>query len=198
MSIKSLSITCIKCINLTLNVNKIKSSSYSLGGLYALVAAHVALLILNWHSDAFALRQRLNFFGTFRTGTLRPEAMMLGKWKRIGRLIFAVLTLGITLKFEWCTENNCEHGVSHATHVFGALAGLLSGCVFLRTGRSKRPIQIAQNILLVLIYGSALLLIFGGYMSTDVDEWCSWEKFHKICQKRCYLKEGNCIQNHCT
>ena len=166
-----------------------------------MVAAHVAQLILNWHSDAFALRQRLNFFGKIGTGHLRPEAMTLGKWIRIGRLIFAVLTLGVTLKFEWCTditESYCEHGVSHATHVFGALAGLLSGCVFLRAGRSKRPIRIAQNILLVLIYGSALLFILAGYMSADDDEWCSWEKFEEICQKRCYRKEDICFQNHCS
>ena len=163
-----------------------------------MVAAHVAQLILNWHSDAFALRQRLNFFGSLQNGPLRPEAMMLGKWKRIGRLAFAVLTLGVTLKFEWCTESYCEQGVSHATHAFGALAGLLSGCVFLRAGRSKRPIRIAQNILLVFVYGSALLFIVGGYMSADNEKLCSWKKFEESCQERCYRHNGTCFQNHCS
>ena len=70
--------------------------------------------------------------------------------QRVGRLLFAALTLGVALKFEWCAdENYCETGVSHATHAFGALFGLLSGCVFLRVRSTKRPIRIAQNILLV-------------------------------------------------
>ena len=170
---------------------------HAVGALYALVAAHVAQLILNWHNDAFALRQRLNFFGPLRTGSKNPQASMLGPWKRIGRLTFSVLTLALALKFESCNnDDDCKGGVSHATHAFGALAGLLSGCVFLKVGRLKRPIRIVRNILFVFIYGMAVLCIFGMYMKAP--DVCSWAEFEKNCQNRCYLKQGTCLQNHCN
>ena len=162
-------------------------------------------MILNWHSDAFALRQRLNFFGECcpkrPTKPLRPEAMPLRNMWRIARLLCAALTLGVTLKFESCAdEKNCKTGVSHATHAFGALFGLLSGCVFLRVRSTKRPIRIAQNILLVLILGFTILCIFGYYMTASFDQWCPWKEYEARCQEQCYVKSiPLCYRlNHCA
>ena len=175
-------------LGVCLNCNTYTFSNIQ-GGLYALVAAHLAQLILNWHSDAFALRQRLNFFGNWCTKTRpqRPEAMPLGNMQRIARLVFAALTLCVALKFE-----TGEDGVSHVTHAFGALFGLLSGCVFLRVRSSKRAIRIIQNILLVLICGFTILSIFGYYMTASDEQWCPWKEYETRCQEHCYVNPSEC------
>ena len=176
------------------------------GGMYALVAAHIAQLLLNWHNDAFVLRQRVNIYGAgFTANGVKkykpPVALPMNTFShlvRIGRLFCAGLTLIVTLKLH-CTDSKfCDTDISHATHTFGALFGLLTGCIFLRVRSTKRPIRVGQNILLVLVYGLAALWMFAMYMKTYDDEWCPWIEYERVCQDRCYRKSLNSTKTICT
>ena len=156
--------------------------------MYALIGAHLAQLILNWHNDAFILRQRLNFFGT----TAKPPQVVASSnyFVRTIRLAIAVIILATTLNFEWCSKEDtiCDTDISHVTHIYGAVFGVLSGCIFLRARRCKIPIRIAQNTLLVIIYGLAALWIFGNFWKKREEEWCPWIEYERKCQDLCYRK----------
>ena len=161
----------------------------TLGGMYALIGAHLAQLALNWHNDALIIRQRLNFFGT---DVIPPNVVASSHFFFRGiRLFMAILILATTLSFEWCTSKDviCDSNVSHATHTFGALFGFFSGCIFLRVRSSKPLIRITQNILRFIIYGVAALCIFGMYMKKEEEPWCPWMEYERKCQDWCYRKD---------
>lgn len=174
--------------------------------MYALVAAHVAQLILNWHNDAFVLRQRINLFGrgTSINGEEKyepPEALPLSRIVRMLRLIVAGLYIVVTLKFDWCTNNddNCfDTDVSHATHLYGALAGLLTGCMFLRVRSYKRPVYLFQNFLLMLVYGVSICVIIGQYYKTANDDGniCNWIEYERVCQDKCYRRPRSLVMEN--
>ena len=174
--------------------------------MYALVAAHIAQLLLNWHNDAFVLRQRINVYGAGLTSNgvkkyKPPEALPMSTFShlfRIGRLFCAALILIVTLKLHCTHSDFCDTDISHATHTFGALFGLLTGRIFLRVRSTKRPIRIGQNILLVLVYGFAALCIVAMYMKTSNDEWCPWIEYERVCQERCYRKNVTSAEHLCT
>ena len=170
---------------------------FSLGGMYALVGAHLAQLVLNWHNDALIIRQRLNFFGT---DVIPPDVVASSNFFVRGiRLLMAILILATTLSFKWCTSKDliCDSNVSHATHAFGALFGFFSGCIFLRVRSSKPLIRIIQNVLRFTIYGVAALCIFGMYMKMEEEAWCPWMEYERKCQDRCYEKPYNLSSDPC-
>jgi hypothetical protein len=179
-----------------------------LAGVYALIAAHLAQLFLNWHNDAFVLRQRLNFFGDGNplNGALPPEALPAFLPCRLFRLFAAGLVLIITLKFNWCNENLnnelCDTDVSHASHAFGALGGLLTGLIFLRARSFKRPIHFLKTVLFMLVYGLSFCYIINKYFfetyKEQSDTNCPWIEYEIECQKQCYQRNYTNDALNCT
>ena len=150
--------------------------------MYALIGAHLAHLVLNWHNDAFVLRQRINCFGIDR----KPPALSSSSVLRSVRLLMVILILAFKINSTLSPEKDFSE-VSHVTHIFGALFGFLSGCIFLRARSAKKAIRYAQNIPLVLIYGSAALWIFSMFRMNTDKEWCPWIEYERKCQDQCYL-----------
>ena len=178
--------------------------------MYGLVAAHIAQLIFNWHNDALVLRQRVNIFGggsslNGEENHEPPEAIPAPGVARVARLIVAVVVLGVTLKFKWDADENDRSGVCHSTHAFGAIAGLLTGCIFLRVrGFSKRPVYLFKRFLLLLVYGAAFCVIIARFYhksSEKGSDTCSWMEYERVCQDQCYLfrnsNDTNCTVNVC-
>ena len=168
-----------------------------IGGVFALVAAHLAQSIFNWHNDSFVLRQRVNLFreSSKRDGSHKPpEALPIrGLWRML-RLIITIIILIASInsiKFTCIRDELCDHDVSHATHVFGALAGLLTGMIFLKVRSFKRPFYIFQNILFILLYGIALIWIFGRLYNALQNDYCPWVEYEEVCQRQCYRPDEN-------
>ncbi len=111
------------------------------GGVYALIAAHLATLILNWREDIVIMRNR------FRSG--RAPAAKHGHIVRTMRLVIVLLygaldtgtamwhrrrartaaaNAGANLPLPSCKT-------SYAAHISGALAGLLVGIIVLKNRR---------------------------------------------------------------
>lgn len=81
------------------------------GGVYALIAAHLSNVVLNWSEMEFA-------------------------WVRlIGLVTFATSDIGIAVYDRYFTMKN--NRISYAAHVSGAVAGLLLGLIVLRNLRVR-------------------------------------------------------------
>ena len=152
------------------------------GGTHALVAAHLAQLILNWHDDAFVLRQRTNCLA-YSTDTNQPQGhkaphVLPGyAFLRWGRLLGALVVICATLKFAPCDNirsHLCVHDghcacISHATHGFGALSGLFTGCLFLKVRHFKKRIKYFRTILLC-IFGLILGIVISYCIIERLDQ----------------------------
>ena len=175
--------------------------------MYALIAAHLAQLILNWHNDAFVLRQRLNLCGD-KNVVSRPEAVAGYLPYRWIRLIVAGVALFTTLKFNWCSQKPnelCDTDTSHSAHTFGALGGLLTGLIFLRARSFKKPIYLLKNILFIFVYGLSVCYIINKYFFEtykNEGDKCPWIEYERVCQSQCYLEKCNeslnCTVNLCN
>ena len=176
--------------------------------MYALIAAHLAQLFLNWHDDALVLRQRVNFFNDSKSVKVGenpnpPKAMPLSGMYRVFRLFFAAIVLIITLRFDWCSESNkelCDTDVSHATHAFGALSGFLTGCIFLRSRSFKRPIHLLKNFLLIFVYGLSICYIISKHYMTveNGNKGCPWIEYERVCQSQCYCSLDSVTSAYCN
>ena len=165
--------------------------------MYALVAAHLAQLILNWHNDSFVLRQRVNFIRGGKSSKKErnhkpPEALPMPGLLRMLRLVIATIILIATMPKKGCENVElCDHDVSQTTHVFGGLAGLLTGCIFLKVRSFKRPFNIFRNVLFILLYGFAFLWIFGNFYHALQNDSCPWIEYETVCQLQCYRPDEN-------
>ena len=94
----------------------------------------------------------------------------------------------------WCDSDKselCDRDVSHATHAFGALAGILTGSIVLNVRIVNRPLFIFRRTLLILIYGFAILWIFANYYSSLKNNDCPWIEYEALCQRQCYIPDAN-------
>jgi len=178
---------------------------------YALIAAHISHLILNWGNDSVVMVQRmscLNGRNSSRGDTNRKPhftlpASGLIRWFR---LFVAALVLFMTLQFKTCSsdsEDDCAltpTDVSHAAHFFGALSGLLTGCIFLHARNLNRPIELGKNFLLTFVYGFSICFVLVKTFE-NTNEVCSWMEYEHQCQNQCYLRNltnaGHCSVTLC-
>lgn len=94
------------------------------GGVYALVTAHLATLILNWHEDTVIIRHR------FRRNRKTTSANMPGLSLRILRLL--VVLVYTCVDFSMAFYKRSVSKVSVTAHLCGALSGILVGLVVLK------------------------------------------------------------------
>ena len=160
--------------------------------MYALVAAHVSHLLLNWGNDSFVLFQRVTCSREdLNTPHPSPVALPSRVSVKLIRLSVAALVLiFMSIDFSKCgTKCDTPATVSHAAHFFGALGGLLTGYIFLEARNKNRLIQIGKIVLLVLVYGITIAIVAYQYYtenSKDSDQICNWSDYERICQKKCY------------
>ena len=183
--------------------------------MYALVAAHLAHLLLNWRNDSFILRQRINC-GTVKNLTKKqithkpPQVLPASGLIRWFRLVAALLVLIVTLKLETCSSDSmevCDTDVSHTshnTHLFGALSGFMTGCLFLRARTFPKFCVKIKYLLLGVVYGSLICYMITKFYNETTKtgrEICPWIEYERVCQDQCYRKicntDLNCTVNLC-
>ena len=130
------------------------------GGVFALIAAHLSHLFLNWNDDTFVFRQSIDWDGR-RTNDKKdhkpPQALpsIFARNIRYVRLLIVLLLLIFEL-----VESSYRLGsnnVSHAAHAFGALAGFIMGIIFLRARYLRAYEKKMKNVLVVVFYAFAFL-----------------------------------------
>ncbi len=94
------------------------------GGVYSLVAAHLATLVLNWREDRVILQHRL------RRSERRTAAKLHGQIVRCLRLavvlLYAAIDTGVAVyRRSWAN-------ISFTAHLSGGMAGLLVGIIVLK------------------------------------------------------------------
>ena len=121
----------------------------------------MAQLILNWHDDAFVLRQRTNcvrYSANEPQDHKAPHVLPGYALLRWGRLLGALVVIFGTLKY------GDSDDISHATHGFGALSGLFTGCLFLKVRHFKKCIRYFRTILLC-VFGLILGTVICNFIS---------------------------------
>ncbi len=128
------------------------------GGVYALIAAHLATLILNWREDIVIMRRR------FRSG--RSPSAKHGHIVRTMRLVIVVLYVALDTGLAiWHRRRARMTGAapsvktSYAAHFSGAAAGLLVGIVVLKNRRVERWERVLKFVcvcLFVMAVGAAV------------------------------------------
>ena len=186
-----------------LSKNNIKVIFQSIvGGMYALVGAHLAQLVLNWENDSFAMRQRTNFcgMGDDQNEQQPPAVLPASRLIRWFRLILALVVLGFTLKpLPTCEKVEIDR-VSHHAHLFGALSGILSGCIFLKVRTFTKQMRYIRNFLKYVFWFIIFLVIlqfaiirfnvakhqaYWTILRND-QAYCPWNEYEKLCQDDCY------------
>ena len=175
-----------------------KVTFYSIvGGMYALVGAHLAQLVLNWENDSFAMRQRMNFCGMKDVlyDSRPPAVLPASRFVRWFRLILALVVLGSTLKpLPSCEDVEIDR-VSHHAHLFGALSGILSGCIFLKVRTFTKQMRYIRNFLKYVFWFIILLVVLRFVIIRfkiakdpleEDQNYCPWFQYEKLCQDLCY------------
>jgi rhomboid-related protein 1/2/3 len=102
------------------------------GGLYALIAAHLATLILNWKEDAVLMRKRRR---KHKISKAAPGTVI-----RLMRLLFVLFYAAadtgqaVTVRLHYGAASTT---VGYTAHLAGAIAGLLVGLVSLKNRKRE-------------------------------------------------------------
>ena len=134
-----------------------------------------------------------------------PHALPEYGLLRWGRLLCALLVIFVTLRLAPCGEewnNLCDNDVSHVTHSFGALSGLLAGLIFLKVRHFKKHTRVFRNILLCVYFfmvSGVIIQFLLERFGTD-KEHLPWSKYESMCQHQCYEyeKNSNCTVTLCN
>ena len=164
--------------------------------MYALVGAHLAQLLLNWQNDSFVMRQRMGI-GIIGMGDdaieQKPPAVLPKFYLRWWRLIFALLVLCLTLK---PLDHESIDDISHKTHLFGALSGVLSGFIFLKMRNRqvttqmnymRNSLKYAFWFLISYVIVRFISIQFKVAKGFENDQnYCPLSEYECICQSQCY------------
>lgn len=108
-------------------------SKYLLGasaGVYALIFAHLATLVLNWKEDGMVYDERMK--KNSENQDEKKPSLSLNRFIRAFRLAFIVLfTLVDVGTILYNVINDGQSTTSYAGHAFGGLAGVLVGTILL-------------------------------------------------------------------
>ena len=169
-----------------------------LGGVYALVAAHLAHLALNWNDDAFVLRQRVNCNGQRSNinGNPRKNKSAHSVPAHLARNIRYVRLFSTLFLVIWeiytCAGSSseyCNKDVSYTCHMCGAVSGLIAGYIFLTARHRKTVVKILKHVLFICVYGFFLeyIALRGSVCQNGQKGNCTWIEYERQCQDICYL-----------
>lgn len=118
------------------------------GGVYALMAAHLANVIINWREMELA-------------------AVRLVFW-----LVIASIDFGSAVYYRYIAQDKRYEKIGYAAHLSGAIVGVLVGIVVLRNFRKlvwERVIWWIALVAVVLLFGYALVfnLTYDGFPNAD-------------------------------
>ena len=168
--------------------------------MYGLVFANVSHLLLNWGNDNFVLVQRpncskINPKDEKNTPFALPPLFSV-KWTR---LVMAVAVV-VLMIYESMESPSTSSSVSLLAHLFGAVGGFLTGCIFLEARNKNKWIQVGKVLLLGLVFGISISVV-GYKFSFELEsknQTCSWNQYEKMCQEKCYKEifngSGNCTK----
>ena len=153
------------------------------GGVYALIAAHLATLILNWREDIVIMRRR------FRSGkaTSAKQGHIVRILRLLSVLLYGLLDTGMAVYYRHVADQTVK--TSYLAHICGALAGLLIGIIVLKNRKVEHwetKLKVICVVVFVLLAVTAVLWnIFGDficrlttgkyYFSRDEDVPMQWE-----------------------
>jgi len=100
-------------------------------GVYALIAAHLATLVLNWKEDGEVFSERVK-----ENKAVSQSLNPIIRWIRLlFVLLFTFLDIGLAV---YNYYSNVDTGTSYMGHIMGAAAGLLLGIVMLENRKVER------------------------------------------------------------
>lgn len=124
------------------------------GGVYALVAAHFATLVLNWKEDMVIMQHRL------RKSQKISVAKFHGKYVRWLRLLMLCLYIILDIVFAIRRRiKKDKNSVSIIAHLFGVIAGLMVGLIVLKNRKVQSWEVRLKNICILLFVVMSLFFI---------------------------------------
>jgi hypothetical protein len=177
-----------------------------LGGVYALIAAHLSHLFLNWNDDTYVFRQSINWDGrkTNECKEHKPPQALPAECARNIRYVRLSITLAfLLLESTKCFYNECPTNVSYWAHGFGALSGFIMGIIFLRARFLRKTEKQLKYALLLIAYGLPLSYVMIQYgrkfkkYNTPPYSNCHlvhWAKYEEVCQDTCYRRNHTNIE----
>jgi len=163
----------------SLGASIVSPNTYLVGasaGVYAIVMAHLATLILNWKEDGQIYAKSLR-------SQKDPPPMNLNPWIRGLRLAFVILFIvgdvGNIIYDVYYLE--ITH-ISYAGHAFGALAGVLIG-VFVLQNRKVEDWELIFQWCVFALYGVCLCAFVLWHIigSNGITDWFPAEKWNSTC-----------------
>lgn len=139
----------------SLGASVVKPVKYLLGasgGVYALIFAHLATLILNWKEDGLIYTKRLQEAKDIGDTPLNLNPIIRGV--RLAFVIFVVV-FDISSALYKAFVLNEASSTSYAGHIFGAAAGLSMG-VFLLKNRKVEDWEVIFQWIVFILFGIAL------------------------------------------
>jgi len=123
------------------------------GGAYALIAAHLATLILNWKEDKVILGEQIKLKEGKITSAVHGRLFSILRLAAV--LVFALVDISVVV-YHWAKDVSTTTGY-HA-HLAGALAGLTMGVVVLKNRRVE-PWQLGLRFACLLFFMA--FVVFG-------------------------------------
>ena len=186
-------------------------TSYNLaivsGGLYSLLGAHIAHILLNWHED------KMNFYVRCRGNSLPmpvpKDEIFTNPRLRFIRLFVIVLWVLIDVAITWyvkwgvCNfdvQKSCKSDISYSCHFFGFITGLLLGMALIKTNsRKNKNVKKTLKIFSGFLFVTMLIFLVYWDHTSYLKEYeyilkysnCNLTTFTKTCQAKCYCGMNN-------
>lgn len=131
-------------------------NTYLLGasaGVYALIAAHLATLILNWHEDGIIYKERAKYGQQGDSPSPHGLNPIIRAFRLIFLIVFIVFDVGQVVYKVYFLELPGQ--TSYSGHAFGALAGLVTG-IFILENRKVEEWERRTEILAFIAFAAVL------------------------------------------
>ncbi len=122
------------------------------GGVYALIAAHLATLVLNWREDIVIMRRR------FRAGksTSAKHGHIVRFMRLLTVVLYGALDFGLAV-YHRRRRPAAAVKTSYAAHLAGAASGLLVGIIVLKNRRVEHW-ETCLKVVCVILFAMLMLL----------------------------------------
>ena len=123
----------------------------------------------------------------------RPPHALPANFARNIRYIRGFLTFllliweGVNYYLSTITEGDEFGVISYATHMFGAVSGLVIGYIFLRARHTRKAERVLKCLLFAGVYGFFIIYtIVKATPGEHQDSPCNWLEYESQCQDMCY------------
>lgn len=172
-------------------------------GVFALIAAHLSHLFLNWNDDTYIFRQSVNWDArrTYDNKPHKPPQALPADFARNVRYVRLILTLVVLIwELLKCQSSTpCKTYVSYWAHGFGALSGIIMGYICLRARHLRKGEKRLKHLFLLIACGLPLSYILITSIASNNQtspiqcDLVHWKNYEKICQDACYLQKSDVL-----